>query len=230
MENISALIPVHNTGKQQTVSARQLYEFLGYNPTQWQRWYKKNITGNQFLINNKDYQVLDIMSKTSGGRPTQDFEITLDVAKKMSMQAPGEKGEQARNYFLECERKAQSPALSSAEVLLQSVQLLVEQQRQITEVKEEQTQIKESIEDINLRLISRPEGLYTVAAYGVLTKRSISNRTASNIGKMAAKACKAMGRNIGKITDEKWGYINIYPKDVLESVFNDYFQVNSKAV
>lgn len=46
-------------------------------------------------------------SKKRGNFAT-DFAITPTFAKKLSMQAPGEKGEMARDYFIQCERIAKS--------------------------------------------------------------------------------------------------------------------------
>ena len=37
------------------VSARELYEFLGYNPAAWSRWCNTNIIKNNFAIDGVDY-------------------------------------------------------------------------------------------------------------------------------------------------------------------------------
>ncbi|WP_372714751.1 antA/AntB antirepressor family protein, partial [Ilyobacter sp.] len=34
----------------------------------------------ELFVENIDYSILDIVSKTSGGRPTNDFIITIDVS------------------------------------------------------------------------------------------------------------------------------------------------------
>jgi anti-repressor protein len=103
------------------VSARELYEYLGFDAGQWKRWYQKNIINNQFAFENVDWEVFDIMSNTkNGGRPTKDFAITTDFAKRLSMMARTEKGEEARKYFIECEQKltsAEPRKLSNLEIL-----------------------------------------------------------------------------------------------------------------
>lgn len=104
----------------QAVSARELYQFLGYNNTQWKRWYEKNIVNNDFAIEGTDYEVFDLMAKTKkGGRPTNEFVLSIDFAKRLSMMARTEQGEVARNYFLECERLAKNnlAGLSKYEIL-----------------------------------------------------------------------------------------------------------------
>lgn len=39
------------------------------------------------------------------GRPQQDHIITLDMAKELSMVQNNDRGRQARQYFIECERR-----------------------------------------------------------------------------------------------------------------------------
>lgn len=86
-----------------TFSASELYQFLGYDKSQWSRWYKKNIVDDEFFVEGVDYQTFDIVSN---GNTTKDFEITIDFAKEISMMARNEKGKQARLYFIECEKVA----------------------------------------------------------------------------------------------------------------------------
>lgn len=98
----------------QAVDAKELYERLGLESTQWARWSKQNIQDNPFALEGTDYGVYDLMTNTRGGRPTTNYALSIDFAKKLAMQVRTEKGEQVRNYFLECERIAQQtimPAL-----------------------------------------------------------------------------------------------------------------------
>lgn len=99
-----------NNDLQQAVDAKQLYQALGLDPTQWARWSKQNIQDNPFALKGMDYGVYDLMTNTQGGRPTTNYYLSIDFAKKLSMQVRTEKGEQVRDYFLECERKANQPA------------------------------------------------------------------------------------------------------------------------
>ena len=96
------LIRIQQHNGNQVVSARELYTFLGYDKSQWSRWYSKNIINNEYAVENEDYQELDFESRSS---KTKDFALTIDFAKKLSMLARTDKGEDARNYFIECEKK-----------------------------------------------------------------------------------------------------------------------------
>jgi phage anti-repressor protein/phage antirepressor YoqD-like protein len=100
---MNELIKVETNSKgHQLVSARELYDFLGYDKSQWSRWYKRNIEDNDFAIEMVDYEGFDRMTN---GNVTKDFAITIDFAKKLAMMAKTEKGEEARNYFLMCEKQ-----------------------------------------------------------------------------------------------------------------------------
>ncbi|WP_234733434.1 antA/AntB antirepressor family protein [Tellurirhabdus bombi] len=88
----------------QVVSARELYEFLEFNRSQWARWSKKNIARNPFARENEDWVGFDIMSN---GNKSVDYALTLDFAKRLAMMAQSEKGEQVREYFLNCEKRLQ---------------------------------------------------------------------------------------------------------------------------
>lgn len=109
-----------NSELQQAVDAKELYQALGLDTTQWARWSKQNIQDNPFALEGTDYGVYDLMSNTKSGRPTKKYLLNIDFAKKLAMQVRTEKGEQIRDYFLECERRASQPAIpqSFSEALL----------------------------------------------------------------------------------------------------------------
>ena len=100
------LIKITENNGSNVVSARELYEFLGLNKAVWSRWYQKNIIGNEFAIENEDYQTLNMMLN---GNETKDFALSIDFAKRISMMARTDKGEIARNYFIDCEKAAKNP-------------------------------------------------------------------------------------------------------------------------
>lgn len=97
---------------QQAVDAKQLYQALGLDPTQWARWSKQNIQDNPFALKGVDYGVYDLMTNTQGGRPTTNYYLSIDFAKKLAMQVRTEMGERIRDYFLECERRNQQPVIA----------------------------------------------------------------------------------------------------------------------
>lgn len=69
----------------------------------------------------------------------RDYVLSIDVAKEISMIQRSEKGRQARQYFIECEKKLMAPALpkSNEEIIRQGYLALMQQ------VEAQQEQIKE---------------------------------------------------------------------------------------
>jgi len=87
-------------------TARKLYEFLEMDSRNYSRWVKSNITENPFAEENKDYFYSPSMaSKQKRGNFAQDFKLTANFAKKLSMQGKTERAEQAREYFIRVEDK-----------------------------------------------------------------------------------------------------------------------------
>ena len=88
-------------------TARKLYAFLELRPDNFSRWAKKNITANDFAVENEDYMRLVIEDETPTGGTIQreDYKLSASFAKKLSMQSKTAKGEQARQYFLKVEEK-----------------------------------------------------------------------------------------------------------------------------
>ncbi len=131
---MNELIKVNFESERPTLLARELYDFLGYDKSQWARWYKKNIEDDNFFIENIDYITLDIKSN---GNETKDFQLTIEMAKELSMLARNEKGKQARQYFIQLEKDWNAPekvmarALKIADTTIKSLQLETKQQQQI---------------------------------------------------------------------------------------------------
>ena len=110
---MNELIPLQpqtiNGNAVETVNARELYEALGLDKSNWSRWTKKNILNNQFAVENSDYVGFVIMTN---GNETTDYALVIDFAKKLAMQVKTMQGEQVRNYFIDCEKK-QAKALKA---------------------------------------------------------------------------------------------------------------------
>ena len=123
------LIKVTEKDGVQLISARELYEFLGYDKSQWSRWSNKNIVEEGYFTEHEDYQRLDIMSN---GNNTTDYILKIDMAKELSMLARTEKGKQARKYFVECEKKLNSQ-IKVPTTLREALQLALDQQEKIEE-------------------------------------------------------------------------------------------------
>ena len=131
------LIKIRQTenGKQ-AVQCSELYKALGLQTTNYKRWYKRNITKNNFALCGVDFLPLAYPKDNQNQQPEfigyplgeitsnreQDFILTLDFAKKLAMLTRTEKGEQVRNYFLQCERIAHNQQSDKYTQLLTELQ------------------------------------------------------------------------------------------------------------
>lgn len=91
----------------QTVNARALHAFLEIK-SRFNDWIKNRIKEYNF-IENLDFITLTKNLVSGGSRV--DYHISLDMAKELSMVERNEKGKQARQYFIECERRILQPQL-----------------------------------------------------------------------------------------------------------------------
>ncbi len=123
------LIKITQKDGEQAVSARELYDFVGYDKSQWSRWYQTNIINNKFAVENIDYQTLDTVSN---GNMTKDFAITISFAKEICMMARTDKGKEARLYFIECEKMLRTK-FDIPKTYADALQLAANQAKQIEE-------------------------------------------------------------------------------------------------
>ncbi|MBE7567669.1 antA/AntB antirepressor family protein [Acidithiobacillus sp. HP-11] len=108
MNSHTTLIPVTEgtiQGRaQQLCNARDLHDFLG---VRWAftNWIKHLITKYGF-VEGVDFEVFAEKRKNpqEGGRPTDEYHLTIDMAKQLAMVQNNDRGRQARLYFIECER------------------------------------------------------------------------------------------------------------------------------
>ncbi|RHR14297.1 oxidoreductase [Coprobacillus sp. AM29-13] len=105
---MNELLKVNYDNERITLSARELHEFLGVS-TRYNDWIKRMV---EYGFNeNTDYQAITQKRVTAQGNETSfiDHEITLDMAKEIAMIQRSDKGKEVRQYFLELERRWNSP-------------------------------------------------------------------------------------------------------------------------
>jgi anti-repressor protein len=113
---MNELIKINYNDERQTTSARSLWEFLGQPYGRFNEWFDQ-FKGYGFVESVDFRSLAEITVKPQGGRPSADYEITLDMAKELAMIQRTEKGKQARQYFLEIERQWNSPEALFARAL-----------------------------------------------------------------------------------------------------------------
>jgi phage anti-repressor protein len=98
MENELIEVKTDKNGVQ-TVSARLLHEKLGIE-TQFNHWIERMIEYG--FEEKKDFW--SFLTKSTGGRPSKEYALTLDMAKEICMLQRSEIGRKFRKYFIKCEQ------------------------------------------------------------------------------------------------------------------------------
>lgn len=139
MQELIALNTVEFDGsEQQTVNARELHEFLEVGKD-FSNWIKDRIEKYGFVENVDYVRFSPNLAKTPyGGRPSVEYHISLSMAKELCMVERNEKGKQARQYFIECERVAKQkltaqPALPSYSEALRQLADQIDHNKELQE-------------------------------------------------------------------------------------------------
>ena len=183
----------------QTVNARELHEFLE-SKQDFSTWIKNRINDYDF-VENQDFAVSHKkMENPQGGRPAIEYQISLDMAKELSMVERNEKGKQARKYFIECEKKLREVTQP------QPTQL-------IGEVEDKLRAIKFVLDCSNISPVAKETALITSAE--TLTGVSINYRpqlerktyTATQIGEQLGISANKVGKltNTHNLKTDKYG-------------------------
>ncbi|CAB1007005.1 phage antirepressor Ant [Corynebacterium diphtheriae] len=121
---MSDLIPLANKDGIQAVMGRDLHQFLEVR-RDYTNWMKQMI-GYGFT-EGRDFELIKEKVAGHAGSPNlantrHNHIISLDMAKEISMIQRTDKGKQARQYFIECEKRAQSaPQLTGAQLMAKAL-------------------------------------------------------------------------------------------------------------
>lgn len=167
------LIKVVVRGDKQLVSARELHKGLEVK-TRFSQWVKQNF--KMFTAGSDFTSVVGTTLVNNGAtREIQDYAITADMAKQLSLMSQTANGEKYRSYFIELEKKWNDPA----EVVKRGYAIL---------------------QNENLRLKSENKALLPKAKFA----DSVSDTDNSVLIRVLAKIIKQNGIDMGEKRLFKW--------------------------
>lgn len=128
---MNELIKIQTNETGQAVSARDLHEALqcGQDFTSWFKYQAERI-GLQ-----EGFDFSPILVESTGGRPSKDYIIPLDIAKHLAMISGGENAHKIREYFIEVEKAWNSPEMVMARSLKFAAKQLDSYKREIALLK-----------------------------------------------------------------------------------------------
>ncbi len=96
---MNEIIKVNYENDRPTVLARELHDFLEVK-TAFKDWFPRMCEYG--FSEGIDFS--SFLSESSGGRPAQDAQLTIEMAKEICMLQRNERGKQARQYFIQWEK------------------------------------------------------------------------------------------------------------------------------
>ncbi|MEB8805009.1 hypothetical protein COK91_02820 [Bacillus cereus] len=141
------MLPVYqNDNGEKFVNARELHDQL-MSKQKFADWIKKRIE-NYGFAENEDFFIS--LGKSTGGRPTTDFILTMDTAKEISMVENNEMGRAIRKYFIEVEKRfRQQQAKSPAELIYMLAQQNMESERRMVQLEQQVTTVNHRLDNID---------------------------------------------------------------------------------
>ena len=159
---MSELIPIVDRGDDvQAVMGRDLHVFLEVD-TEYRHWFPRMVeygfvAGQDFTVKND--------RNPNGGRPALNHIITLDMAKEISMIQRTDKGKQARQYFIECERRARSPKIDASQITrMELIQIAMNAEEERLALEAENKALEPKAEAYDSFMDA--EGMYSVGTVG----------------------------------------------------------------
>lgn len=216
-----------NKQNKQVVSCKELYDGLGLNRSEWSRWYKRNIEKNEFFKENVDW-VGFITTPNRGGKPTQDFAITIDFAKHIAMMARTEKSHEYRNYFLECERRLNNiSTISQKEKLL--LQLFSKDSMEVANAHKQLVAIE--VQEATKPLLDKIEEDKPLVTFADRIMKNGDNILVRELAKIATDQGYKIGEKRLYDRLRKWGYIFKYSTEPTQyALEREYLIVETKII
>lgn len=109
---MNELIKVNYDSERPTVLGRDLYEALEVK-TAYKDWFPRMCEYG--FTEGTDFR--SFLSESTGGRPKQDHQLTINMAKEICMLQRNEKGKQFRQYFIQIEESWNSPEMVMSRAL-----------------------------------------------------------------------------------------------------------------
>lgn len=210
------LIKIEEKDGKQLVSARELHKFLE-NTDNVNNWFKRQAE-RAMLVENEDFTRFAI-SQTSGQR-SFDYALSISSAKEIAMLNGGEKGKQARRYFIEMEKLAKD--LSE-----------INSHRLPSNLKEAYLALAQAEEEKELLLIQN-ENLNTVLdnllEWVSIIKVCEHNKVKEHLfewRKLKAKS-NELGYQIKRAESPRFGYMNLYHINAFRACYPNFdYNINS---
>ena len=217
---MNELIKVYEKDGSKYTDARGLFTFLEVS-TNFTTWCKRMFDYGF----EEGFDFFPFLEESQGGRPSTNYELTIDCAKEISMLQRTPRGKSARLYFIECEKKAEAARelltayrevqkpKSTLEILQATINQMVEHESRLDNLDDRVLLIESKTETKNT-------DYYTLSGYYKIKSMrfDLSRQEAISRGKALTAESKRLGYPIQTEYDAKYGSINCYHIDILKVI------------
>jgi len=201
---MTELVKITEHEGRQVISARELHEFLEVK-SQFRDWIKNRIEQYDFIEGTDYISFAKNLAKPRGGRPSIDYGLTINMAKECAMVEGNAKGKQARQYFIEVEKKYKQGQFALPSLV--KIEQMIEEK------------ISERLEGMKIVPALPPlsNGYSTVSGYGIMHGIDTEGKT-SSFGRQATIYSKEHGYPVLTVESKSGSQrpINSYCDIVLE--------------
>ena len=182
-------------GKDGMTTARKLFDFLGMSTNNYSRWFKSNITDNDFAEENVDY-FLFLTNEEHKGHTSQDAKLTSSFAKKLSMQQKNERGEQARDYFVNVEDKAKDLAQILKQASGDPMKLLKLHYEALEQVDKKVDAVDGKVGNLESRIVLLEDTMTIDYGQQRYLEKTVNKTVTTFLGGKDSNAYKEIGRKV----------------------------------
>lgn len=144
---MAELIKIDYSNDTPLVSAREVHDYLDLE-TPFNKWFPRMCEYG--FEEGKDYWTF-LSDRSDGlpGKPRQDAQLTVGMAKEICMIQRNEKGRQARQYFIKVEdewKSQRNKPMTQAEITLANAQAIVDHERRMDAIEASQKALSDKLD------------------------------------------------------------------------------------
>jgi phage anti-repressor protein len=193
------------------VSARELYDFLEVK-TEFSKWCTRMFEYG--FEEGRDFSLVKIGERYAHNKT--DYALMIDTAKEIAMLQRTDKGKQARQYFIECEKLAKS-TLHQQPQAPQLPQTYIEALEELVKAEKEKLLLQQTNSNLKTALdtLNDWSSILRVAKHNNVNENIFEWRKLKN-------ASRKLGYEVKKAPSPRYNYQNLYHLDAFRLVYPQF--------